>query len=408
MGQTLKEIAKTLRGTDKKVQLIYAFNGSGKTRLSREFKELVSPKSEDEDIEDENKTKVLYYNAFTEDLFYWDNDLEGDVMRKLLIQRNNYTDWVLRVNGKGVRAVDLFQYYTGSKITPLFNPEYRKKDADDPNKEIVVPAFSEVGFSLQVGDDRLDNLKISKGEESNFVWSIFYSILEEAISNIDEMNPSDDEENPFGELEYIFIDDPITSLDDNHLIKLAVDLASLVKSSKFENNNGLKFIIATHNPLFYNVMHNELRNDLYKSLPDGTRRRIYKRDQFKAHRLSKNQDGTFNRRDQSNDRPFAYHLFLLSELEKVTQEGGVEKYHFNHLRNVLEKTATFTGHKVWKELLPDSQKDFANRILNLNSHSAHSGEETSEITPEDTQKLSEIVQHVIAKFDFRPQENLNA
>ena len=41
MGQSLTEIAQTLRDTDKKVQLIYAFNGVGKTRLSREFKELI-------------------------------------------------------------------------------------------------------------------------------------------------------------------------------------------------------------------------------------------------------------------------------------------------------------------------------------------------------------------------------
>lgn len=38
MGQTLTEIAQTLKDANKKVQLIYAFNGTGKTRLSREFK----------------------------------------------------------------------------------------------------------------------------------------------------------------------------------------------------------------------------------------------------------------------------------------------------------------------------------------------------------------------------------
>ena len=48
MGKTLTEIAQTLKDTDKKVQLIYAFNGVGKTRLSREFKELVAPKIEGE------------------------------------------------------------------------------------------------------------------------------------------------------------------------------------------------------------------------------------------------------------------------------------------------------------------------------------------------------------------------
>ena len=52
MGQSLKKIAQTLRDTDKKVQLIYAFNGVGKTRLSRKFKELVSPKSHDDEVEE--------------------------------------------------------------------------------------------------------------------------------------------------------------------------------------------------------------------------------------------------------------------------------------------------------------------------------------------------------------------
>lgn len=82
MGQSLTEIAQVLCNADKKVQLIYAFNGVGKTRLSRAFKELISPKDQDDELE-EYKIKVLYYNAFTEDLFYWDNDLDADSDRKL-------------------------------------------------------------------------------------------------------------------------------------------------------------------------------------------------------------------------------------------------------------------------------------------------------------------------------------
>lgn len=88
MGRSLKDIAQILRDTNKKVQLIYAFNGVGKTRLSREFKELISPKSHDEELE-ESKIKVLYYNAFTEDLFYWDNDLDTDANRRFKIQPNS-------------------------------------------------------------------------------------------------------------------------------------------------------------------------------------------------------------------------------------------------------------------------------------------------------------------------------
>ena len=95
MGQSLKDIAQKLRETDKKVQLIYAFNGVGKTRLSREFKELIVPKNHDNEDE-ETKVKVLYYNAFTEDLFYWDNDLKEDTNRRLIIRPNGFTNWVLK------------------------------------------------------------------------------------------------------------------------------------------------------------------------------------------------------------------------------------------------------------------------------------------------------------------------
>jgi hypothetical protein len=44
MGQSLIQISEKLRDADKKVQLIYAFNGTGKTSLSREFRLLIAPK----------------------------------------------------------------------------------------------------------------------------------------------------------------------------------------------------------------------------------------------------------------------------------------------------------------------------------------------------------------------------
>ena len=70
MGNMLTKIAEQLKEADKKVQLIYAFNGTGKTRLSREFKQLVSPKEEGEEapLSDLASKKILYYSAFTEDL----------------------------------------------------------------------------------------------------------------------------------------------------------------------------------------------------------------------------------------------------------------------------------------------------------------------------------------------------
>lgn len=122
MGKTLTEIAQTLKDTDKKVQLIYAFNGVGKTRLSREFKELVAPKIEGEEAEEEKPIKVLYYNAFTEDLFYWDNE-----NKKLIIQPNGFTDWIFNDQGQESNIITHFQHYTNDKLTPSFNQEYTKK-----------------------------------------------------------------------------------------------------------------------------------------------------------------------------------------------------------------------------------------------------------------------------------------
>lgn len=57
MSKTLAQIAQLLRGSNKKVQLIYAFNGSGKTRLSREFKALIAPKNADDGKEFELSRK---------------------------------------------------------------------------------------------------------------------------------------------------------------------------------------------------------------------------------------------------------------------------------------------------------------------------------------------------------------
>ena len=59
-SKTLVEIARKLNEFDKKVQLVYAFNGTGKTRLSREFKKILLPNSEDEELNGWEKNRILY------------------------------------------------------------------------------------------------------------------------------------------------------------------------------------------------------------------------------------------------------------------------------------------------------------------------------------------------------------
>lgn len=398
MGKSLSEIAEQLKEakhrtnardaseSDVMIQLIYAFNGTGKTRLSRVFKELIDPQN-DVDAEEIDEyvlasKKILYYNAFTEDLFYWDNDLKNDNYRKLIIRPNVFTKWVFEDQGQDGNVTDIFQRYADEKLTPHFNNQYVTKV---DGRDIIVPAFSEVTFTYERGNDvRSDNVKISKGEESCFVWSVFYSLMEEVVNVLNVPEESDRETNQFNNLEYVFIDDPVSSLDDNHLIELAVNLAKLLKSSKSE----LKFIITTHNPLFYNVLHNE-----------------FKKGTFKKYFLKRDSEGNYDLSNQSTDSPFSYHLFLIAEIEKAIETEQLKKYHFNFLRNILEKTSTFLGYDNWGELLPKMEdgrtNPYESRIINISSHSKHSGDEITELSDADKRVLEYILNEIKKNYQFK-------
>jgi wobble nucleotide-excising tRNase len=224
------------------------------------------------------------------------------------------------------------------------------------------------------------------------------------VSTLDEPNVDDRVTKKFNNLEYVFIDDPVSSLDDSHLIALAVDLASLIKSSRYVDGRGLRFIVTTHSPLFYNVLFNELSNDLKRENPDGTSTKLYKRDQSEKYRLQKKSDGRFEL-IASNDHPFSYHLLLLSELRSAISANQIRKFHFNFLRNILEKTATFLGYTRWEDLLEKTAGNvpdpFVNRILNLSSHSAHAGDEVAEMEDSDKERLAQLVLFLSETYRFK-------
>lgn len=473
MSKNLEDIVKQLNN-DKKIQLIYAFNGTGKTRLSREFKKFISPKlADDNEYSGELRDKkILYYSSFTGDLFYWDNDLKYDSKIKLKIHKNSFTDWVFIEQGLENDVAKIFQNYTNEKLTAHFNEEYIIQNEYGYN--ITIPAYSEVTFSYARGDDSIqENIKISKGEESNFIWSIFYSLFDQIISELNIAEIDKRSTDKFNNLEYIFIDDPVSSLDENHLIELAVDIAQLIKSSESD----LKFIITTHNPLFYNVLHNE-----------------FKQENSISYRLEKISYDKFILSKQNSDSPFAYQVYLKNQLEDIfkeellieelkelinydsrkdkieslfknglTQEElgdfykefpefnglyviktyfkkenkktfyklkffkdkeidscKVEKFHFNFIRNILEKVSTFLGYYEFKELLPKNNGNnpelynkriqaYTNRRVNFGSHSKHSGEEMTFVNPNDKRVLKFLVTYLTESdnineiFKFNPR-----
>lgn len=72
--KTLEKVAVRLRDdlNNHHFVLLYAYNGTGKTRLSMEFKDRSKKRKQNP------KADTLYYNAYTEDLFHWNNDLQND------------------------------------------------------------------------------------------------------------------------------------------------------------------------------------------------------------------------------------------------------------------------------------------------------------------------------------------
>lgn len=355
---SLVEIAQKIKDSNKKVTLLYAFNTTGKTRLSMEFKKLVN------DFEDGEVIKrVVYYNAFTEDLFSWDNDLENDNERKLKInKKSSFIDLIER-QGKEKEIAERFKEFASSKIEPNINT-----------------STGEITFNLPTGDEgAIENIKISKGEESIFIWSVFFVLMETIIEelNIDEI--SDRSTDEFNTIQYIFIDDPISSLDDNHAIDIALKLKHIISSSK---NESLHFIISTHHSLFYNVLHTEIS---------------------KAKKLwfSKNEDKYSLIELSNNETPFGYHLLLKAEIKNAIDKNIIKRYHFNLMRNLFEKTAHFLGYDSWKDLINEEDKDSYIKRINLYGHSNHSALEVKELEKHEKEFLKRIYEKFISEYKWK-------
>jgi len=330
---------------NKNVSILYACNASGKTRLSKLFYE-------------QYKGKVLYYNAFTEDLFSWDNERYVLTFDK--------TAWIFKTildQGLEPEIVENFQKLTGAKLEPRFDL-----------------AIGEVVFSIKKGDDEgIENIKISRGEESVFIWSVFYTVLETAVDALNETNENRSTTD-FNDITYIVIDDPVSSMDDTRIITIALDLAELISSA----NNQLKFLITTHHPLFFNVLFN-------------AKKKNWNRNNYILSRS----DFDFQLRPQTNESPFAYHHLIVSEIDKTIQCGDIRKFHFNLFRTLLEKTSNFLGYSHWKDCLQgDGQGKTLIKLIDHYSHSRLSALEASELSVGEKESFKEAFHFFMNEFKW--------
>lgn len=369
----------------KSIALLYAFNSTGKTRLSVEFDAI----NNDEENDEKNFIKVLSYNAFLEDLFIWDNDN--------FVLKFSPDDWRIKfIQDQGLenKIVENFKLFTNSKIEPSFTIETYGSEVGEfvlGKSKLGGAKAGEVSFSIAVGNDKvIDDIKISKSEESLLVWSIFYSILEAAI---EELNTKEEDRstNIFNHLEYVVIDDPVSSIDDERIISLAVKLFDVVKSHK---NEGINFLITTHHALFFNVLFNSFRR-LAKRV--NTRDRKY----YHFYIFSKN-DNVFVLENQNDDSPFAYHILVKDKIKEAIENDSLEKYHFNLFRTLLEKTANFLGYSDWRDcILNEETKEEVKGLANLYSHNKLSELESDNLSDTNKELFTEAFNSFIEDFKYK-------
>lgn len=365
----LNEVSINLKGKfnsdNKKAILLFAHNGIGKTQLSMAFQEL--GKRED------NIGDTLYFNAFTEDLFYWNNDFEKNI--------DEEREPVLKINTQSKFFEGLEELEMDNRIRPLLR---RYVDFDFK----IFPKEGEIRFEREVRKEGVppktfSNIKISRGEESIFIWCFFLAIAQLAV----------DQQSPYQWVKYLYIDDPVSSLDDNNMIAIACHLSQLLKGETKWGEGGrvkINTIISTHHALFFNVMFNELRKGRL------------------AFYFTRNEDfGQYFLKD-TKDTPSFHHVALLKQLYEAEKSGNIYDYHFNVLRNILEKTALFHGFTDFSACIrKDDRNDpdgiVHERILNLLSHGGYSLFEPKELLEDNKKYFGQILDELSKNYRFNEE-----
>lgn len=356
MRKLVNRLRDDLTSGNQNFVILYAYNGTGKTRLCMEFKEAGKRKNG-------RRPDTLYFNAFTEDLFSWDNDLENDHERRFHINSSSKFFKGLRDLALEERIGDYLSRYADF----LFDIDYEK-------------------WTISFRKDDANHIKVSRGEENIFIWCLFMAICERMLDGAES----------YAWVKYIYIDDPISSLDDNNAIAVASDLAKLLRRAKSREKivtvagketttpDPIKTVLSTHHALFFNVVCNELKKEAHKK--------------YFLHRPDRGDVYTLRATD---DVPFFHHVAMLAEIQQAASGGKLYTYHFNMLRSIMEKTATFFGHDDFSSCIHGVDDEVLySRALNLLSHGKYSIYQPMEMV-DDTKKLfREILSAFLTKYKF--------
>ena len=354
----------------KKFTLLYAHNGTGKTRLSSAFRDLGRAVNEFGEI---IKRDTLYFNAYTEDLFFWDNDLEEERQRVLELNDDSKFFNGLRELEMEVKIGKLLQRYSDLN----FYIDYDRQKYSDSEFRRLPPAVTFFRERTTNGDPI--PIKVSRGEENIFILCFFLAIVQLVLDGAQAYNW----------VKYIYVDDPISSLDENNAISVANHLAQMLTNS----DKSRPTVVSTHHPLFFNVLCNEL----------GRKARKYF---LKTCRPA----GGYVL-DDIDGQEFLHHLATLVELNELQKSGALYTHHFNMMRRVMEQTAIFFGMSSWKDCIKpeadDPDKMLYERVINLMSHGDYSVFEAKEMMDENKKLFRRIFRQFISIHPFNPERFRN-
>ena len=353
----LLQIATQLMDEEAKIILIYAFNTVGKTRLSVAFKDATKEANE-------GKHAGVYYNAFSEDLFIWDNDEENDGANiRLIVTESSLNRFHSALTEDEVRE----------KLKP-YRPsfDFVFETHDNPERGIRSITFFPIGEK----PEESTNIKISRAEERIFVWCFFLALF--------EVEGWADEQSA-----HFFIDDPVSSLDDHNIFVTASSVLGLAE--KYHGDR--KIIITTHHIGFFSTIVNWLtkgeKADKYK----GT---------TKVWILNRDQAGNLSL-DSPRNAVFLYHLHLLRELSLARQDERLKSFHLVLLRQVLENVASFLGvgqfSYVLKQIGIEDPGEIS-RIINILSHKNVFTYEGDEMVPDTRSLFVKVFDGLREKYNF--------
>lgn len=351
----MKSSAKQLYDVQQKICLIYAFNSSGKTRLSVAYKDYTKTQN------DGNHAGV-YFNAFSEDLFVWDND-----------EKNNNDNVKLDIVSSSLNKYHSLLMDTDvlAEKLSLYDPKYKfdlnPYEDDDREKGIY-------SITFYMDEKTKTPIKISRGEERIFIWCFFLALFES-----DAWTESQDS--------HIFIDDPVSSLDEHNIFITAESITKLIDDT-YPNK---KIILTTHHIGLFSIIADRLTK--------GEKSNKYKSDTIIY--LLENKTGNEIRLNDRNG-VFLFHLHLLKILDEAAK-SELFSFHFVLLRQLLENISSFLGRGgigyTLSQIELEEPNVIAERINSLSHKDAYKTQSNKMSEPEE-KLFREILEKIISKYKF--------